>query len=241
VSVLGSLGVKAVIAIVKKIEAFAPQPEIDRILEKWGRDQRQIAYSVCKALLADRLGRPPDSEEIEDMLASAGDDPSFPARAYRILGEARKSPSRRRRVFLASIMYGLPFSRLPEDERDRVDMVAERMTPEDADLLKAIAHRVDAHASDQRIKGATLFVVHSKTGVSLVASKDLKSSGERAFEQGRIDPHALSALTALGCVEVRSLTFSEGDERLGYTLHMTAIGKLVLTGLEKVKAGLSVE
>jgi hypothetical protein len=102
------------------------------------RETLKDCYAAARALVALSLGREPSDPEVDAFFAEIADHPNASFRFHRLLGEARKSASRRRRRFLASVFYGLEFSAMPDDERDRVDLVAERMVPADVSLLMRI-------------------------------------------------------------------------------------------------------
>jgi hypothetical protein len=97
------------------------------------------AYNGVRALLAFHLKRDPTGSEIQTLMEEAGKSQGFPARAVRLLEEARRAPTEGRRRMLASVLYGLPFTDATEEERDRVDMLVERLTPQDVDLLNRIS------------------------------------------------------------------------------------------------------
>lgn len=100
-----------------------------------GLEMDKVCYAAVRALFAHALGRDPSDDEVDAVFAEAAEHPNAPFRFHRLLGEARKSSSHHRRLFLASAFFGLEFSAMPDDERDRVDMVLERMVPADVGLL----------------------------------------------------------------------------------------------------------
>src|SRR5579863_1214690 len=114
------------------------QAKLERILRQATLDTMTVCRIVCGGILAERLGVEPASEQVNDFMLKAADDPRFAHRAFRLFGEAQKSSDSRRRVFLASMLFGLPFSKMPDDDRDRVDMIVERMVVEDVALLVRI-------------------------------------------------------------------------------------------------------
>jgi len=141
--------------IVESVEAVSPemQATLNRSLHQSTMETMTICFLVCKALLAERLGIPPSSEEVNDFMSKAAGDPRFAHPAYRLFGEAQRSSDRRRRVFLASMLFGLPFSKMPDDDRDRVDMAIERMTIE-TQRAEYAAHRFGIAAAGSPGSGA---------------------------------------------------------------------------------------
>jgi hypothetical protein len=103
------------------------------------RDTGLSAYNGVRALLAVALMRDPSAPEILGLMDEAGKSQGFAARAVRLVEAARRSPTDRRRQMLASVLYGLPFTDATEVERDRVDMMVERLMPQDVDLLNRIS------------------------------------------------------------------------------------------------------
>jgi hypothetical protein len=114
--------------------------------EKTIQDAALSAYNGVRALLAFQLKRDPTGPEILGLMEEAGKTGAFPARAVRQLEEVRRAPTEERRQMLAAVLYGLPFTDVTDDERDRVDMLVVRLMPRDVDLLNKIdrLNRVDA-------------------------------------------------------------------------------------------------
>lgn len=127
---------KALLAADRSLRKGALQDQFDENARQLNAEVGQVAHAVCKAIVALALGKTPTDEDVEAFMAGAANDPAFPARAYRLLGEARKTATYQRRVLLAAILYGC--ASLAEDDRDRVDMLVERLTVPDVRLLKAI-------------------------------------------------------------------------------------------------------
>lgn len=203
---------------------------------KVGREMGQVCYAVVRALIAVQLGADPNDEDVHAYMLDAIDDPSFPSRAYRLFGEGKKSPSKRRRHFLAAILFGLPFTTMSSDDRDRVDMLAERLVPEDIKLL-------DQVAKISRAGGRTLYVEDPSTRAVRIAGVKLGHS--EAFIAFTPPGPAFKALEAQGCLYrstgLREDIAIDGVHETGIFLEVTALGQLLLKALEDVRAGLDDE
>lgn len=110
------------------------------------------------------------------------------------------------------MLFGLPFSKMPEDERDRVDMAVERMTVPDVEFLWLVAEK-------RKIAGETpsegIAYVFGASGVrAAVQGTNLRLftpdewNGEFSddlFRDPRFlaDRAALSSLVSIGCFDTR--------------------------------------
>ena len=220
------------------------QRRFDDAAEQVNRETSQVAYAVAKALVGHALGETPSSEALDRFLANAVDDPSFPARAHRLLGEARKSASNRRRKLLASVLFGLPFSKTPADDRDRVDMLVERLVPEDVDLLAEIdslerATSPGAYGTEQPCYALTHGQVRLVSADLLSADAIRQADVEAATS---LASPAFTTLQAVGCINL-SAGFSEavvieGASASAEAISITPLGRLLLGALAEVRAGL---
>jgi hypothetical protein len=95
-------------------------------------------YAACRGLVAFLLQRAPTDPEVDSFMAHGESLPDFQFRMYRLLTAATKSASRRRRMLLASVLYGLPLTTMEGEDRDRIDMLVEQLTIADIDLFGAI-------------------------------------------------------------------------------------------------------
>jgi len=230
-------------AVKDRLEALAV--EVDREIG-------QVSYAVCKALVAHALGRDPFHEEVNTFMAVAVADPAFSHRAYRLIGEAKKSASSRRRRFLASVLFGLPFARLPDDERDRVDMVVERMIPADLDLLDQIekkfrsAPEPESDAERSNIFRDSKVVVLARRQELYLASRDdfetLVLHSERLLPgHPPVDSSAFASLRFLGCIET-SESRSSIPGNIGVSgVFVTAIGDSLLQVIRDLRCGYETE
>lgn len=231
--------------LIKAVESSeALQAKFADSVEQVSRETGQVAYAVSKALVAHALGRDPADDEVNEFLSAAVGDPAFPARAHRLMGEARKTASHRRRAFLASILFGLPFSKVPDDERDRIDMVVERMTVEDAELLMAVDRLRDALPQNlQQDYGPFGIVVRvhadlqSPRPLAQLVTVNVERTGESPSHQVRRD--ALEALITMGCLE-RGRELAKRDGHAGYHLLITQLGESLLRAFNEVRAGATV-
>ena len=211
------------------------------------------SYAAVKALVAHALDRDPSDPEVDAVMADAAEHPNAPFRFHRLLGEARKSASRRRRRFLASIFFGLQFREMPDDERDRVDMVVERMVPGDVDLLMRIDQLNRTARPFEKENGRYHFhrtrVTALIDGINvLIATTDDyrsptaedRSSGfrEEVFSESvfRPDQSAFGSLVALGCIEAAQSQTVQGEWKL-HALIITQLGSLVIQSIEDVGPG----
>lgn len=221
----------------------AVQARLERSIDGAKLDAIKVCYSVCKALVAQALGREPSSQEVNDYMEAAVDDPAFPNRAYRLLGEIHKSASRRRREFLASALFGLPFRTLPDDERDRIDMTIERLTVDDAELLMVI---LDNKKTPQDL-GHNLF---GPTGVLVMTYADLQDprpnvyivtpdfSGETDECRHSVPRGLFESLKLLGCAEVGTAMSKDGGW-YRHPLMLTRLGEMVGRAIGEVRHGVA--
>ena len=101
--------VKALLAAPRIAKAIDQSPDLRAqfaaSIEQVEREMNQVCFAVCKAIVAHAVDREPTDAEVNRLIQDASNDPAFPHRAYRLLGEARKAASWRRRAFLASMVY----------------------------------------------------------------------------------------------------------------------------------------
>jgi hypothetical protein len=181
------------------------------------------------------------------MMLRLADDPKFAHRVRRLFGEAQKSSDRRRRVFLASVLYGLPDSKMLDDERDRVDMAVERLTVADVQFLAMLWEKrrtSEMHRSDgisyifgddglgAVIEGTSLRVATPDewTGNDFVEGflEDPRFVGDRA---------ALASLVSVGCIDVGESVMSSGNTRRTHHLRLLPLAQLVVQALQEIGAG----
>jgi hypothetical protein len=226
----------------------ALQAQVDESIAEVHREVGQVGYAVCRALVAHALGRDPSHDEVSDFLSAAVNDPAFPNRAFRLLGEARKSASHRRRAFLASMLFGLPFTKLPDDERDRVDMAVERMMPADVELLSLIVEKDRAaRPSPERggpylFKGTKVAAVIRRIEVRVGSTDDWGEEddqfGDDIFTDPRfcVDHAAFGALLSFGLVDVGEHQMSSEEWQI-HRLVITLLGRLVVRAIEELRPG----
>lgn len=256
--VLKAIGIgRKLVGVVREVER--PAWLATRLRESGdqvNQDMIQMSFAVSRAFVAHALGHEPSSEEVDAFIAAAAGDAAFPARAHRLLGELKKASSARRRAFLAAALYGLQFSKLPDDERDRVDMAIERMMPGDVELLV----RIDEGRKRPPRSPIPALQVGPSNVFALISGSELRISvtdhwkGDGLTEEvlrdetSRADLVALSALQSLGCVRLgerhSTIDFSaSGGEFyssswIEYPLTITAVGELVIRAIEEMRPGL---
>jgi hypothetical protein len=241
-------GARTAVAIVKRIESSESlEAQLDRSDAEVRGEAAQVSYAICRALVAQALGRDPSHDQVNDVLSAAVNDPSFPNRAFRLLGEARKSASRRRRLFLASMLFGLPFTKLPDDERDRVDMVVERIMLPDVELLRLIVEKdrtapPSPEPEPYLFRGTRVAALTRDLEVRVATTNEYMAGGT-AFgdptyedEQFRVDHTAFSALLALGCIELAERKMTQGEWGV-QALVVSPLGRLVAGAIEALRPG----
>jgi hypothetical protein len=241
-------GARAAVGIIKRVDSSeALQARFDEAVQEVQREVGQICFAVCRALVADAIGRDPFADEVEEILSAAVNDPAFPNRAYRLLGEARKSASHRRRRFLAAMLFGLPFSKIPDDERDRIDMAVERMLPADADLLRLIVDKDrSARPSPEAdgpyfFKGTNVLAVIRGIEVRVGSTDDWGADdqfGDDVYTDARfcVDHGAFAALLSFGLIDVGGHLAAQGDWAI-HRLTITLLGRVVMRAIEEVRPG----
>jgi len=266
VTLLAALGKAELVALFEKYEGVVKAADwvnkspLDAAIRDAGarveREMTQVCYAVVRALIAAQLGHHPNDHQVQAFLLHAIDDPSFPSRAYRLFGEAKKSSSERRRHLLASVLFGLPFTRIPSDEVDRIDITLERMIPADAYLLLRLSEMAKAplladsvvvtgmYMNEVRPTTCEVIVVRheqSSTDLRIITSNDYPKDSQFEddfFEKESFvqDPIALDTLDSLGCVSVREAQSHVGRRSL-HRLLVTPLGDLVVQVLLGVRAG----
>jgi hypothetical protein len=216
------------------------------------REMLKDGYAAVKALVAHALDREPSDPEVDAVMMDAAEHPNAPFRFHRLLGEARKSASRRRRRFLASVAFGLEFSALPDDLRDRVDLVVERLVPEDVDLLMTIDEKNRKARPAVEKDGIPFNVGGSRVAAVIQGiSVRLGTTDDHEIDQGFIDAFyegdrylvsqaAFGALVAVGCIDVGQSQSSQGHWEI-HRLLITELGSLVIRAIEEVRAGFADE
>lgn len=233
----------------KRIDSSeALQSRFDESAAEVHREVGQVSHAVSRALVAHALGRHPSDEDVTAFMTAAVNDPAFPHRAFRLLGEMRKAASHRRRAFLASVLFGLPFKKLPDDDRDRIDMVVERAVPADIELLDLIAEKERrAKAPSEKDEGymfqwTSVAVFIRSRDVRLVTTDD--SDGidfkEEAFTDPRycVDQGAFAALRSLGCIDIGERKANQGEWSI-HSLIVTSIGRMVSDAVNELRPGFS--
>jgi hypothetical protein len=215
--------------------------QLNRSIEQANLEAIQVCYGVCKAFVAKMIGAEPSSDQVDEYMAKAAADPAFPNRAYRLFGEAQKSASRRRRIFLASMLFGLPFSKMPDDERDRVDMAVERMTVEDAQLLKMIGEKRTSPTGVGKSKfgpcGLAVMTDAFRRGdqtTMRIVTPD--PDGELESIRYPVDRAVFASLEVLGCVELDRQVEGVATEYLQHVF-VTPLGEMVNRAIEEVRPG----
>lgn len=206
--------------------------------EQVNREMTQVCFAVVRALVAHQLGRETNNEEVGAVHEAAIGDPTWPARAYRLFGEGKKSPSKRRRHFLAAVLFGLPFTTMSSDDRDRVDMLAERLVPEDIELLGRIA------AIETQDERRFILYAHLDDVKDVVKIVGVREGNRNAFVSFVPSGPAFKTLESQGCL-YRSTGFSsevtiDGDSATGIHVEITPLGRLLLKALADIRAGLDV-
>jgi hypothetical protein len=245
-------GARTVVGVVKRVDSSTSlQARFDEAVQEVHREVGQVSYAFCKAIVAHALGHEPSDDEVGAFMTAAVNDQAFPHRAYRLLGEARRSADRRRRQFLAAMLFGLSFKVLPDDERDRVDMAVERMMPADAELLQLVAEK--QKLPTKNIRGHFGSATGRCKVLALLREQEFRVATSNDHEEGgafgdavfahdsyRADRVALSSLQALGCLDL-----DRGDASFGtwqiHVVTITSLGALVLRAIDEVRAGLSTE
>jgi hypothetical protein len=252
VGIKGALSAaRTAVGIIKWADSSeARRVQLNESIAEVQREGEQVCYAVCKALVAHSLGRDPSDDEVNDVFSAAINNPAFPNRAYRLLGEARKSASRRRRAFLASVLFGLSFSKLPDDERDRVDMAVERMMPADADLLWVLAEKDRTARPSAELegpyffKGTRLLALTRGLEVRIGSTDDWVTDEEQfadeVYTDARfgVDHAAFGSLLSFGLADMSESMARQSDWDWEIRrLTITPLGRLVVRAIEEVRPG----
>lgn len=236
---------KAGTAIVRTLDpAQQIKSQLDAAAVEADRELGQVSYAVVKALMASILGATPSEPAVDAFMMEVFNSPSGPARAFRLLGEARKTASDKRRRMLAAVFFGLPFTGIEADDRDRVDMLIERLVPDDIELLSTVA-RLEASELPRHGHPGCFVLTHGRqylVGSSFIEKErhqddDLKTAAS-------LDGPAFTCLMSQGCLTLPSLwsadvTFNGVSANAEY-LEITSLGRLLLRSLEDIRAGIEI-
>lgn len=228
--------------------------KLEMVAAQVDAEMRQVTYAVCRALVADAMGRGVNDQDVEEFLQAAIGSPGFPARAHRLLSEAKKSAAHRRRVFLTSILFGLPFCKIANDDRDRVDMVAERITADDLQLLADISRFEDVPPRDPVGSAFTVtyrgtFAAYIDGALKVGPGDPLSGNVVGPSREGavpvEVNPLSFSALGHLGLIELRDIGQTVAVSADSHFDHLqsvliTPLGRLLLKALHEVRAGMDV-
>jgi hypothetical protein len=145
------------------------------------------------------------------------------------------------------MLFGLPFSNLPDDDRDRVDMAVERMMPADVELLQFIV------ATDRTARPSPepepYFFIDTKV-VALVRGIEVRIAttdefedygtlfGDKVYEEPQfgVDHAAFGALLSFGLADTGPAKASQGEWQI-HRMSITPMGRLVIQAIEEVRAG----
>jgi hypothetical protein len=233
---------KAGTALVKTLDpAQRTETQLNVALVAADRELAQVAYAVAKALAASALGTTLGDGDVDAFMAEVFNSPSGPARAFRLLGEARKTASGTRKRMLAAIFFGLPFTGIKAEDYDRVDMLIERLVPADVELLSTIA-LLDRGEGPQGGRPGCFVLTHG--GRYLVGNSFLYAENHRDEDLKGVpslDGPAFASLVAHGCVSLPSswseaLTFN-GVSATAEFVEVTPLGRLLRQSLEDVRPG----
>jgi hypothetical protein len=226
--------------VVEFFRGDAIQKRFDEATEQVYREMAEVTFAVCKAFVChlDGVAEPSD-ERVGRFFEDAVNDPSFPFRMRRLFQEATKTASHKRRLFLASVLYGLPHVKVPEDARDRVDLLVERLMPEDVELLRQVDELI-AKPSSQGVRGC--YLARREGGRMLFSAAIVDWSHARNPADGQaFDETALAAVQSFGCVSVspigdRPIPVND-DSRMVVEdrVLVTPLGRLLLDALEQVR------
>ena len=149
------------------------------------------------------------------------------------------------------MLFGIPFSKMPDDERDRVDMAVERMTVPDVEFLSMVWER-------RRIAGApydrAISHVFGPSGVAVIidganlriATPKQRHAGEFSeslFKDPKFvgDRTALASLVSIGCLDIGPVVLKFGKRGETHHLIILPLGEMVLRALEEVRPGLDAQ
>ncbi|MBX3220879.1 MAG: hypothetical protein KF795_10190 [Labilithrix sp.] len=189
-------------------------------------------YVVVRALIGSVLGQESMAAEVTKFLEQATSDPSFAARATRLLGEGLRTPTRRRRRMLALALFAPP----PDtDVRDRVDMAVEKLTAADVDCLRQLV--------DADVDGGFKLLHRGPTRTwSARPTIDAISAGHNPGARAptiALSVAALYALRGADCVDI-SVPTGLADARDGglvvRDVHVLPLGRAVLDVLKDERA-----
>jgi hypothetical protein len=227
----------------------AQQEQWDRAIAQVEREVLQITHAAVRAILANALGVEPTSEQMNALLESGANDPAFPFRMHRLLGEAKKTAFREKRALLVAALYGLPCSSMSGADRERIDRLIETLLPPEIALLNTIDRMETDLAQVEKGKlGATwlagLYAVRDRKEAFRVVSghqlrEEVFSADLFSIPDLPSDRIAFVQLQSLGLIEL------DAGNRRGavplqseiYDIHgvtTTQLGQLLLNALREI-------
>lgn len=228
---------KALLAANKHLQKGSLQDKFDDAAKRLNENMGQVAYAVCKGFVARALGHSPGEAEVEEYMAGAVDDPTFPARAHLLTGAMRKTSSNERLRMLAGMLFGKAFMKTPPADLERVDLLAERLLIDDVRLLSTInglwQRLPDAPESEciaMHASGLRLFRYPSQEPLTQ----------EYLYDRPVISQTAFDALLSAGCISMPDGFTLDGLSINGLAashgaVDMTALGEMFLRALDDVR------
>lgn len=223
-------GVRGALGIRQKLVALVEKRALINDLQTAAyQDMALITSAVCQALVAARLGRLPDDQEVLTFLESLLHQPRARARLHRLFIEGAKSPDNDRKAILATALIHPGVAN--ESTQDRVDSALERLFVEDIRLAASIQRLVPNEELAFLAEGCGLCFIGK---YPLHDPPDLPGWIELArMGIDRPSLYAVNGLRQSGCITMGSpVGLAQKLEIYQSNLSLTVLGKAVLESVE---------
>jgi hypothetical protein len=212
--------------------------------EKCVAEATQVGQTVAIALIAAAKGSEPLDDDVHQFVRTSLDDGTFLPRCHRLFTECLRSPSARRRKRLASVLVGGPHVTRGADDRDRLDMLVERLLDDDVDALRHVHELQAAGVHRLVLNDVDLSICLIRDGDSFRLARGMEVFPD-ALPKRRADINpawpllpalAIASLDSAGCVIVREERFFNAVD-LTHTpsaVTVTDTGRFLYTSLKRV-------
>ena len=217
-----------------------PDNDLDTEFDKAVQDMACTSYIVISQLLRSKLGNDISEEEVFSLLKSWQDDPSFKHRIYRLFQEGIKTEDEDRRVMLSMVLYGLQDSDLGNSVRERIDMVIERLFPQDIIglevIYKVVGEKYEATLGT-RLNLENIYHFIMPAGYPIANNNWVDTEYE---ENNRIETLTLTNLITTGCIlHLKMETAAKSGIVQFGTIQITDLGKRIIRELSNLREKIS--
>jgi hypothetical protein len=193
------------------------------------------SYWVIRAIVAARLGKQPDDADVSNFFEARLEDPAFSARAHRLFLEGVQSPSKDRRMILASALFGAEPPSSDIEEQERVDATIQKIFTKDIILLDQLVKFIEKHKQvlllgDKNTATRFAFPAINGHAVELIETEVLPEGSEKIL----CPTNSLVNLKNSGCIDMGEPIGINGEYATA-VLSIWPLGYSVLNVLRSVR------